>query len=74
MTTTALTSEALALPLRERVEFAQLIWASIDEQLADAGVAEALMEAQSRDAALDADLSIGQSHEEVMRLARHALK
>lgn len=74
MTATALADQALALPLGERVEFAQMIWASIDEQLADADIGQALMEAKRRDAALEADPSIGQTHDEVMRLARHALK
>ena len=74
MTAPTLANQALALPLGERVEFAQLIWASIDAQLADVGVAEALIEAKSRDAALDARPGIGQSHDEVMRLARRAFK
>lgn len=74
MSATALANQALALPLGERVEFAQLIWASIDQQLADAGVGQALMEAKSRDAELDANPALGQDHDEVMRQARRALR
>lgn len=73
MTATTLANQALALPIGERVEFAQMLWASIDGQLADVDAADALAEAKRRDAALNADPSIGQPHDEVMRVARQSL-
>lgn len=73
MTAITLANQALALPIGERVEFAQMLWASIDGQLADVDAAEALAEAKRRDAALDANPSIAQTHDEVMLLARRSL-
>jgi putative addiction module component (TIGR02574 family) len=73
MTATALMREALALPIQERVALTQALWASIDDQWADADVSEAVAEARRRDAEMDESPSSRLSHDEVMRSARRAL-
>jgi hypothetical protein len=59
-----LTTEAMALPISERVSLAQALWQSID-----AGLAEAFR----RDEELASGVVQGRTHEEVMRAARRAV-
>jgi hypothetical protein len=71
--TEQLTSEAMALPLLERVSLAQALWESIGE-----GLGESAEKAASADSILrDQEISSGsvncQSHEDVMRAARQAI-
>lgn len=54
MSTQKLTTEAMALPLSERVSLAQTLWESIDNALADTPEDAALGEAIRRDQELSA--------------------
>lgn len=72
-----LTQEALALPMDERVQLAELLWRTINQGLLPGegdDDAEALQKAKSRDAELSSGAVIGRTHEEVMEAARHALE
>jgi putative addiction module component (TIGR02574 family) len=73
-----LTRQLVALPLQERVDLAQALWQSIDDQLAaespDTVEAEAIAVALKRDAALDSGHVVGLSHEQVMEAVRQALR
>jgi putative addiction module component (TIGR02574 family) len=69
-----LISDALALPLPERVSLAQALWESIDRGLPESDEAVAIREAIDRDNELSSGKVIGSSHEEVMQEARKALK
>lgn len=73
MSTEQLTSEAMALPLPERVSLAQALWQSIDEGLQDNEEGLAVQEAIRRDQELSSGTVTGRSHEEVMNSARRAL-
>ncbi|MGB8170632.1 MAG: addiction module protein [Chthoniobacteraceae bacterium] len=73
MSTQQLTSEAMALPLAERVSLAQALWQSIDAGMADTDEREAVREAIRRDAELSAGAVAGRTHEEVMAAARRAI-
>ncbi len=73
MSTQQLTTEAMALPISERVSLAQTLWQSIDPGLAVAKDREALAEAIRRDEELSSGVVQGRTHEEVMRVARHAV-
>jgi putative addiction module component (TIGR02574 family) len=73
MSTQQLTSEAMALPISERVSLAQTLWQSIDEGLAAAKDREAIAEAIRRDGELSSGEVQGRTHEEVMRAARRAI-
>lgn len=73
MSTQELTTEAMALPLAERVSLAQALWQSIDAGLADADEREAVREALRRDQELSSGEVAGRTHEEVMQAARRAL-
>ena len=73
MSTQQLTSEAMALPLSERVMLAQALWQSIDTGLADADEREAVREAIRRDQELSAGAVAGRTHEEVMQAGRRAI-
>ena len=70
MSTQQLTTEALALPLPERVSLAQALWQSIDLGLPETDEGEAAREANQRDQELSSDPSVGRTHEEVMQAAR----
>jgi putative addiction module component (TIGR02574 family) len=73
MSTQQITSEAMALPIAERVSLAQALWQSIDEGLAGAKEREAVAEAQRRDEELSSGKVIGRTHDEVMQAARRAV-
>lgn len=73
MSTQQLTTEAMALPLSERVTLAQALWQSIDAGLADADEQAALREAIRRDEELASGAVAGRTHEEVMQAARRAI-
>ena len=73
MSTQQLTSEAMALPIAERVSLAQALWQSIDEGLAVAKEREAVAEARRRDEELSSGEVIGRTHDEVMQAARRAI-
>jgi putative addiction module component (TIGR02574 family) len=73
MTSRQLTTEAMALPLSERVSMAQTLWQSIDAGLADTPVDEAVREALRRDQELSAGSVIGLTHEEALQAARRSL-
>ena len=73
MSTQQLTSEAMALPLAERVTLAQALWQSIEAGVADADEQAALRAAVRRDEELSAGTAAGRSHEEVMQAARRAI-
>lgn len=73
MSTEQLTTEAMALPLSERVTLAQALWQSIDTGLADTEEREAVREAIRRDQELSTGAVAGRTHEEVMQAARRSL-
>jgi putative addiction module component (TIGR02574 family) len=68
-----LTSEALALPLPQRVSLAQTLWESIDATLPEIDEDAALQEAIRRDQELSAGSAVGRTHEEVMQAARRSI-
>jgi putative addiction module component (TIGR02574 family) len=76
MTSDRIVDELLALPLRERVALAQMLWQSINES-SDLDAAEeeraALAEARRRDSELDSGIVNGRGHRQVMKAARPAL-
>ena len=74
MTTEQLISDALALPLSERVSLAQALWESIDAGLSHADESAAIAEAVRRDEELSSGNVRGRTHEEVMEAARRALE
>lgn len=73
MSTQQLTTEAMALPLSERVTLAHSLWQSIDAGIADADEREAVREAIRRDQELSSGAVSGRTHDEVMRAARRAI-
>jgi putative addiction module component (TIGR02574 family) len=73
MSAQQLTTEAMALPLSERVSLAQALWQSIEAGRPDADQDEAVREAMRRDEGLSSGAVIGRSHEDVMEAARRAL-
>jgi len=73
MSTEQLTTEAMALPLSERVSLAQTLWQSIDAGLADTEERDAVGEAMRRDQELTGGSVAGRTHEEVMQAARRAI-
>jgi putative addiction module component (TIGR02574 family) len=70
MTTEELISDAIALPLAERVSLAQALWESIDAGLPESDEAEATREAIQRDEELSSGKVTGLTHAEVMEAAR----
>ena len=68
-----LTSEAMALPLSERVSLAQALWQSIGHSVEDAGEKGALSDSIARDQEISSGAVSCNSHEEVMRAARQAI-
>jgi hypothetical protein len=68
-----LTTEAMALPLPERVSLAQALWESIDGALAETSDAAALSEAIRRDQELLSGSAVVRTHQEVMRAARRSI-
>ncbi len=73
MSTEQLTTEAMALPLSERVSLAQMLWQSIDAGLADTDEMDALREVIRRDQELSSGAVAGRTHDEVMQAARRAI-
>jgi len=73
MSADQLKSEAMALPILERVSLAQALWQSIDAGLAECDETAAVQEAIRRDRELSSGAVIGRSHEDVMKSARRAL-
>jgi len=73
MPTQRLTSEAIALPLSERVSLAQTLWQSIDAGLTDTDEREAVRESIRRDQELSSGAVVGRTHQEVMQAARRAI-
>jgi putative addiction module component (TIGR02574 family) len=73
MSTQQLTTEAMALPLPERVSLAQALWQSIDAGLADTDEREAVREAIRRDQELSSGAVTGRTRGEVMQAARRAI-
>jgi putative addiction module component (TIGR02574 family) len=74
MTNEELTSDAMALPLADRVSLAQALWESIDSEVPDTDELAAVREAIRRDEELSSGKVAGRTHEEVMEAARLALK
>lgn len=72
MSTQQLTTEAMALPLSERVSLAQALWKSIDAGLADPNEGDAVREAIRRNEELSSGAVSTRTHEEVMQAARRA--
>jgi len=73
MSAQELTSEAMALPLSERVSLAQALWQSIDAALGDTDEHQAVREAVRRDQELSSGAVEGRTHEDVMRAARRSI-
>lgn len=73
MSTQQLTTEAMSLPLSERVSLAQTLWQSIDTDISDSEERDAVYEAVRRDQELSTGAVIGRTHEEVMQAARRAI-
>jgi putative addiction module component (TIGR02574 family) len=69
-----LTSEALALPISERVSLAQALWQSIDAGREAAKDREAVAGSIRRDEELSSGAVHGRTHEEVMQAARRAIE
>lgn len=69
-----ITTEAMALPLSERVLLAQTLWESIDLELPDTNESVALAGTIRRDEELTSGRIHGRTHEQVMRKARRTLK
>ena len=74
MTTEQLFSDAMSLPLDERVSLAQALWESIDAELVDADERSAITEAVRRSEDLSSGSVRGETHEEVMEAVRQALE
>jgi putative addiction module component (TIGR02574 family) len=72
MSTEQITSEAMALPLAERVSLAQALWESINSGLPATDEGAAVAEAVRRDEELSSGAVNGRSHDEVMKAARRA--
>ncbi len=68
-----LTTEAMALPLLERVLLAQALWQSIDAGLSSTDEQKAVHDAIRRDQELSAGAVVGRTHQEVMQAARRAI-
>lgn len=73
MSNQQLTTEALALPLSERVLLAQSLWQSIAAGSTDTDEPEAVSEAIRRDQELSSGAVVGRTHEDVMQAARRAI-
>jgi putative addiction module component (TIGR02574 family) len=77
MSNERLISQALALPLQERVTLAEALWQSIDEEpQADSSIEEreATTHALRRDAELASGAVVGRTHDQVMDAARRLLE
>jgi hypothetical protein len=75
--TSQLTSEALALPLPDRVRLAQALWSSLqatDDSADPDDEARVLAVAERRDSELDNGSVKGIRHDDVMLVARRSLR
>ncbi len=66
MSTDRFLTEAMALPLSERVALAQTLWQSIYAGLSDTEPRQAVQEAIRRDQELSSGSIVGRTHEKVM--------
>ncbi len=73
MSTQELATEAMGLPLADRVSLAQALWESIDAGLTETAEDAALSEAIRRDGELSSGAAAGRTHEEVMQAARRSI-
>ena len=73
MSADQLLTEAMALPLADRVTLAQTLWQSIDADLSDTKERDAVQEAIRRDQEFSSGEVVGRTHEEVMQAARRAI-
>jgi hypothetical protein len=73
MSTQQLAEHLKTLPLAERVDLAQALWESIDNDLSVGEESDTAAQARSRDQELTAGIVVGRTHEEVMDAARRAL-
>jgi hypothetical protein len=70
MSAERLTAEAMALPLRERVDLAQALWESIEAGLPDTDEHSAATEAVRPDEELSSGSAVGRAHSEIMKAAQ----
>jgi putative addiction module component (TIGR02574 family) len=70
MTSQQLTTEALTLPITERISLAQMLWQSIESGRESAASDDFLREAVRRDHELTSEAVVGRTHDEVMDAAR----
>ena len=68
-----LITEAMALPLSDRVSLAQALWQSIDQGLPDTDEHAALEVSIRRDQELSSGGVTGRTHDEVMQTARRSI-
>jgi hypothetical protein len=73
MSTQQLTTEAMALPLSERILLAQTLWQSIGAGLPESDENGAVSDALERDEELSSGAFAGRTQEEVDLAARRAL-
>jgi putative addiction module component (TIGR02574 family) len=66
--------QVLELPIPERIELAMTLWDSIPEDVRFADDEATIAEAHRRAAEMEADPSIGRTHEEVLEAMRRPLK
>ena len=74
MSTQQLAEHLRTLPLAERVDLAQVLWESIDNDLAVSDESDTFAQARSRDQELTMGAVMGRTHEEVMDAARRSLE
>jgi putative addiction module component (TIGR02574 family) len=73
MSTRQITTDAMALPLSERVSLAQSLWESIDAGLPECDERTAITDAVRRVKEMSSGRVTGRTHEEVMGAARRAI-
>lgn len=73
MTSQQLTTEALSLPISERITLAQTLWESVESGWGNADPGESLREAIRRDEELTSEAIVGRTHEDVMTAVRRAI-
>lgn len=69
-----LTSDALALPIVDRIALAQALWKSIDSGIAESDERQILNEVLLRDEELNEKQIVPRSHGDVMKSAKQALE
>jgi hypothetical protein len=73
MSASELATQAMALPLADRVRLAQSLWQSIDADLAHAEDGDAIRESLERDRELSSGTVRARTHAEVMQAARRSI-